>query len=248
MQEGDEMKIKHMSINCFCLVLLLSFSIIKDCRACLEPTENSTKPKVIYLTFDDGPSPLTGKFLDVLNRYNVKGTFFLVGNQIPENADTVKRIYEEGHSIGLHTYTHSYRIIYSNRNNFIKEMQQCQDEICSLTGARPIVIRFPGGSQKRLDDDFLTQLHSLNYKVFDWNAYTSDGVDYRLSSERLRNEATKTTITCYPIILLMHCDYVNKNTLSALPWIIKYYQQQGFEFKTITDETQEYYFPIYKRK
>lgn len=241
------MKTKYISMKCLCLAFILSFFTMNDCLAFLDPTENTTKPKVIYLTFDDGPSPLTGKFLDILDKYNIKGTFFLVGNQIQDNAEVVKRLYDEGHGIGLHTYTHNYKAIYSNRNAFLMEMQKCQDEVYNLTGTRPNIIRFPGGSRKRLDDDFLIQLHSLDYKVFDWNAYTSDGIDYRLPSERLYKEATKTTITCYPIILLMHCDYVNKNTLAALPWIIKYYQQQGFEFKAITNETQEYYFPIYKK-
>lgn len=242
------MKLSRIFLKYFCLTIAFNLALVCNCTAALNPEEDSTKPKIIYLTFDDGPSPLTGKFLDVLDKYNVKGTFFLVGNQITENAEVVKRIYDEGHSIGLHTYTHNYKAIYPNRNTFLKEMSQCQDEIYNLTGSRPNIIRFPGGSRKRLDETFLNQLHSLNYKVFDWNAYTSDGIDYRLPPERLYNEATRTTITCYPIILLMHCDYVNKNTLAALPWIIKYYQQQNFEFKAITNETQEYYFTIYSKR
>ena len=127
MQEGDKMKTKYISMKCLCLAFILSFFTMNDCLAFLDPTENTTKPKVIYLTFDDGPSPLTGKFLDVLDKYNIKGTFFLVGNQIQSNAEVVKRLYDEGHGIGLHTYTHNYKAIYSNRNAFLMEMQKCQD-------------------------------------------------------------------------------------------------------------------------
>lgn len=202
--------------------------------------------KVIYLTFDDGPSILTEKILDILKENDVKGTFFIIGNQIKGFESVIKRTHEEGHAIGLHTYTHKFKKIYTNRKSFIDEMLKTQEEIYSITGTKPTVIRFPGGSRKRLTRDFLDQLHSYSFTIYDWNAYMSDGLNCKASPDRLYREATKTTVSEYPIILLMHCDYMHINTCKALPKVIKYYNDNGFQFKLITGETPELYFPIGK--
>jgi len=207
-------------------------------------TEENESNKIIYLTFDDGPSVMTDKVLDILKENDIKATFFLIGNQIADQKVVTKRIYDEGHSIGLHTYTHKFKRIYSSKQNFIKEMKQCQDEIYSVTGVRPNIIRFPGGSYKRLSKSFLNIIHDNNFKVYDWNAYMSDGVNFKTPVSKLYREATKTTVSEYPIILLMHCDYMHKNTCKALPMVIKYYKDKGYEFRIITEDTPECIFPI----
>ena len=202
--------------------------------------------KVIFLTFDDGPSIITAEVLNILKENEVKATFFLIGNQINGLECVVKRIHNEGHSIGLHTYTHDFKRIYSNRNMFIKEMLQCRDKINEVVGISPNIIRFPGGTQRRLTDDFLNNLHSYDFKVYDWNMQTIDGINPKVSQDRLYKEATEGSEELSTIILLLHCDYMHKNTCRALPWIIKYYKEQGYEFKTITKDTPELYFPIIK--
>lgn len=137
----------------------------------------NTDNKIIYLTFDDGPSyNVTNKVLDILKENNVKATFFLIGNQIDGLEDVVKRIHKEGHIIGLHTYSHKIKKVYSIRNSFINEMLQCREKINAVVGVSPSIIRFPGGSYKRLSETFLTKLHSYNFKVYDWNMVTSDGL------------------------------------------------------------------------
>jgi len=200
--------------------------------------------KVIYLTFDDGPSIMTDKVLDILKDNDVKATFFIIGNQIKDQEAVVKRIFNEGHSIGLHTYTHTYKNIYPSRKGFISEMLKSQNEINSLIGIKPTTIRFPSGSRKHLTKTFLEQLHSYNFKVYDWNACMSDGVNCKTPADKLYRDATKTKDTEHPIILLMHCDYMHKNTCIALPKVIKYYKDNGYEFKIINDKTPETYFPI----
>jgi len=204
--------------------------------------------KVIYLTFDDGPSVMTDKVLDILQQNNVKATFFLIGNQIKGYEDMVKRIYTQGHSIGLHTYTHTYNKIYSSRKGFISEMLKSQSEISSIIGVKPTTIRFPSGSSKHLTKAFLEELHGYNFKVYDWNAVMSDGVNCNTPPDKLYREATKTTVREHPIILLMHCDYMHKNTCKALPRVIKFYKDNGYEFKVINDKTPENYFPIKRIK
>jgi len=204
--------------------------------------------KIIYLTFDDGPSIMTDKVLDILKENDVTATFFIIGNQIKGQEAVVKRIFNEGHSIGLHTYTHTYKNIYPSRKGFISEMLKSQNEINDLVGIKPTTIRFPSGSRNHLTKPFLDQLHTYNFKVYDWNACMSDGVNCKTPIDKLYRDATRTKDTEHPIILLMHCDYMHKNTCIALPRVIKYYKNNGYEFKIINDETPENYFPIKNKK
>lgn len=222
-------------------------SFSKMCTNVSLANQQNIEKKIIYLTFDDGPSVTTNKILDTLKEKDVKATFFLIGNQIVGFEDTVKRIHKEGHSIGLHTYTHKFKRIYNNNDNFIKEMKHCSDEINNITGVNPNIIRFPGGSRKHLNNEFLCRLHEENFKIYDWNLQVSDGINPNLSSNKLFKEATADNDSISPIILLMHCDYMHKNTCKALPEIIDYYKQQGYIFKPITEDTPELYFPPSKR-
>jgi peptidoglycan/xylan/chitin deacetylase (PgdA/CDA1 family) len=237
------LKVLAIFIYVYIFIILFSQSQIV-LAAPVAPIEDKNIEKVIYLTFDDGPSILTDRVLDILKENEVKATFFIIGNQIKGFENTIKRIHEEGHSLGLHSYTHKFKLIYSSSDIFINEMLETQSEIHSLTGIHPTIIRFPGGSRKRLTKPFLVQLHSLKLKVYDWNAYMSDGINWHASPDKLYTEATKSTVSEYPIILLMHCDYMHKNTCKALPKVIKYYKDLGFEFKIISEDTPEYYVPL----
>ncbi|WP_243145826.1 polysaccharide deacetylase family protein [Clostridium chromiireducens] len=206
-----------------------------------------SKKKIIYLTFDDGPSSkVTSTVLDILKENRVKATFFLIGNQIKGREAVVKRIYNEGNSIGLHSYTHNYEKIYSDENNFIKEMVACRNEINKVVGISPNIIRFPGGSHKRLSYSFLKKLHERNFKVYDWNLENSDGLKPKTAPDELYLKAIKGSEKKDNSILLLHCTDNHQNTCKALPRIIKYYKSKGYEFRTITEETKELYFPIKK--
>jgi peptidoglycan-N-acetylglucosamine deacetylase len=212
-----------------------------------EVNENdvSNKKKVIYLTFDDGPSyKVTGKILDILEEKEVKATFFVIGNQIEDKEDVLKRMNEEGHSIGLHTFTHKYKCIYCHEDCFIREMIECRDEINRVVGISPNIIRFPGGSYKHLNKEFLNRLHENNLKVYDWNLDNSDGLNPKQSKDVLYKNAIKGSKDLKTINLLMHCTDMNKNTSEALTKIIDYYKNQGYEFKTIEEDTPEMYFRI----
>lgn len=216
----------------------------------LDTTEEVTRDrkKVIYLTFDDGPNKkITNEMLDILKENDVKATFFLIGNLIEGVEDVVKRIDDEGHSIGLHTYTHKFKKIYSNEDKFIQEMLDCRNEINKVVGISPNIIRFPGGSSRHLSNNFLNKLHNNEFKIYDWNMENSDGVNAKLSPDKLYRKATKGSKDLPTIILLMHCTPINTNTCKALPQIIEYYKAQGYEFKAITEDTTELYFPMTKK-
>jgi len=159
----------------------------------------------------------------------------------------IRRINDEGHSIGLHTYTHKYNNLYCNNDKFIKEMIDCRNEINRVVGISPNIIRFPGGSCKHLSKNYLKKLHDNKFKIYDWNLDNSDGLNPKSSPDKLYRKAIKGSEDLPTIILLMHCTPMHSNTCKALPKIIKYYKSQGYEFKTITEDTPELYFPISKK-
>lgn len=199
--------------------------------------------KVIYLTFDDGPSDIvTNKILDILKEKNVKATFFIVGRKIHGREETMKRINNEGHSIGLHTYTHDYKKIYTSPKSFVDEMERTGEEVKRATGITANIIRFPGGTKPYLNKSLLNSLHQKNYRIFDWNAALTDGLNPKASTGKLVKESSKIIGNRSKVILLMHCDAANANTCKALPKIIDSYREKGYIFKSITNDTPEFYF------
>ncbi|MBC8059330.1 MAG: polysaccharide deacetylase [Clostridiaceae bacterium] len=201
--------------------------------------------KEVYLTFDDAPGDkITEKILKELKNCGIKGTFFIVGNRIKGREKVLKQIVNEGHSIGLHSYTHKFKKIYSRPKAFIDEMVSTSDEIYNVVGIRTYLLRFPGGSKPFMNKDLLQQLHSYKFKIYDWNVPVSDGIDARCSPERFYKEAIKTRKFKSPLIILMHCSGENQNTVEALPQIIDYYKKLGYNFKTLTVDSPEYYFRV----
>lgn len=210
------------------------------------PTKQSNyiKPlKFVYLTFDDGPTyVVTDALLDQLKKEKVKATFFVVGKEIEGKELILKRIYKEGHSIGLHTYSHNFKKIYKSSGDFINEMKKASNTIKGVIGIAPKIIRFPGGSSKRLNTLTLEALHKNNFKVYDWNVNVYDGINPYLSATQLAQNSHIIKGNKNIAIVLMHCNFNNKNTVKALPQIIKYYIDLGYKFKTITEDTPEYYY------
>ena len=139
-----------------------------------ERTETVTpKGKTIYLTFDDGPSVHTKELLDVLKKYGVKATFFVVDT---ECVDLVSRIVEEGHSVGIHTISHDYREIYASEEAFFADLLGMQQIIYEKTGVMTYLMRFPGGSSNtvsKFNEGIMTRLtqavEDAGFYYFDWN-------------------------------------------------------------------------------
>ncbi|NLM35754.1 MAG: polysaccharide deacetylase [Clostridiales bacterium] len=205
--------------------------------------------KVIYLTFDDGPIPrITEDVLDILKKYEVKANFFVVGKEIKGREHILKRIYEEGHGIGLHTYTHKFSSIYKSDEEFIKEMDATRDLVKEVIGVDTGAIRFPGGSDLMLSQRLLQKLHERDYRVYDWNANLEDGLKKGLSVNTLVENAKKIKGDKSRVFLLAHCNSNNRNTCKALPAIIEYYKKEGYIFRVIDENTEEYYFKIRKNK
>ncbi|BAQ14420.1 putative polysaccharide deacetylase [Clostridium botulinum] len=229
------------------LALIFSGVIAFNYKVKADKKEDTSDKKEIYLTFDDGPSDKTTEdILDVLKENDVKATFFIIGKYIEGREDVLKRIVKEGHSLGLHTYSHNYKTIYQNNKVFIDEMLKCQNEIYKATGVKTNIIRFPGGSVKRLDERFKKELEKEGFKIYDWNMALTDGINPRSPVSKFYKEGTKRKKPLSKVILLAHCDHLNKNTCRALPDIIKFYKDKGYEFKIIDKNTPEFVFPYKK--
>lgn len=202
------------------------------------------KEKIMYLTFDDGPSANTEKVLDILDKYSIKATFFVTGEN-PEYADMIKTIYDRGHALGIHTFSHEYSKIYVSKDAYMEDLQKVAALIKDKSGQDVHIVRFPGGSSNTVSRNYcqgvMTQLSqemdSNGYQYYDWNAHNGDG-DPSLSAESLYNRAMKDIKGKDEVMMLMHDGAGNENTVESLDDVLQSMVQQGWTFKTI-EETAE---------
>lgn len=194
-----------------------------------------TNKKIAYLTFDDGPYYLTHKFLDVLDKYNVKATFFTIGsdkkkcydNRSKECYPLYKKIVDNGHTIANHTYSHAiWKGLYKSSSSFITQVKKQENLIKEQTGVITNILRFPGGSSTagKLKNSIIAELRKNNYGWVDWTSQNGDGGSISSKSQALSN--FKKTINEDIEVVLFH-DY-NYITLSMLPDAIKYLESKGY--------------------
>ncbi|BCZ44362.1 xylanase deacetylase [Clostridium gelidum] len=200
--------------------------------------------KVVYLTFDDGPSEtVTPHILDTLKAENVHATFFLVGKAIDESKvtkDLVKREVEEGNAIGNHTYSHNYNYLYPNKtvnvDNVMADVNKTNQSLKNIFGENfsTRAIRFPGGHMTWKGMDSMDALmKEKDYHQVDWNAMTRDAEGKPKNAEQLKQELIKTIVGRQKAVILMHDTYGKEETAKALPGIIQYLREQGYEFRTM---------------
>lgn len=223
---------------------------VKKVRDILENKGEHDGKKIAFLTFDDGPSiTVTPQILDVLKNYNIKATFCLVGQSInssEKSRDIVRRTFEEGHTLANHTYSHNLRNLYpGNKINveyFMEEIDETNAAIKNVVGQgfNTRVLRMPGGymSREHYKDpnlaEFNTKLKEKDMYSIDWNAYDFDSEGYRKNAAQLLNEVKKSVGTKEKVVILMHDTYGKEETAEALPQIIEYLKDQGYEFRTIS--------------
>ena len=204
--------------------------------------------KVVYLTFDDGPSTTnTPQVLDILDRYNVKATFFVLGSSIDKN-DQAKEILKEqvkrGHAIANHTYSHDYSYLYPNGvmnvNNIISDLEKSENSMKAVLGNdfSTRVIRLPGGYWSWEGRTAMKEaMEQQGYYNVDWNALNKDAEGKKKNADELVQCVKEGIQSLGPnadnVVLLMHDTYGKEETVKALPLIIEYLQDQGFEFRTI---------------
>ena len=199
--------------------------------------------KTIYLTFDDGPSYLTCNILDILRKENVPATFFVIGPHIYEYKDVVKKAYDEGHTIAIHSDTHKYSEIYADDKNYFNDLYLINEKIYNITGHHSHILRFPGGSSnlisKHYNEGIMTRITEKlikdNYYYFDWNIDSGDASG-TLPKEKIIANATG-PMHAGTNIILFHDASTKKTTVEALPYIIRFAKANGYTFSRITKET-----------
>lgn len=194
--------------------------------------------KTVYLTFDDGPSARTEEILNILDKYHVKATFF-VTMQNEKYDYLIKRMFDEGHTVGLHTASHNYREIYASEDAYFNDLKQIQDKVYNLTGYRSVIIRFPGGSSNtvsRFNSGIMTRLTSLvterGYYYHDWNVDSGDAAG--ALEERQMNNIRTYSPKFNTITLLMHDSSNKYATVNSLEEKIKYYLDNGYSILPLT--------------
>ena len=200
--------------------------------------------RTIYLTFDDGPSPKnTPAILDTLDDYGIKATFFLVGTSVASQPDLVREIYDRGHKIGCHSYTHEYADIYASVDNMMAELAAWEKAVEAALGFVPEerLFRFPGGSSLCKDQTIRQALAEAGMRMFDWNIVNNDCFLSTRPADMTAEEYIQKNVTSTfqyslglknsPHILLMHDTYAE--TAEFLPWIIDYLTEQGCTFDTL---------------
>ena len=221
-------------------------TIIVKARELPEPVDPGAK--VIYLTFDDGPSSYTKKLLEVLDKYDAKATFFVTHNNSIANEMIVKE-HEAGHTVAVHTYTHDYKTIYASEKAYFDDLNKMNDIIEELTGERAAIIRFPGGSSNHVSksycDGIMTKLaadmEELGILYYDWNV---DSGDAGSSSPRTNAQeyweplyknvingiAYKAKNGCFSVVLQHD---VKNFSVNEVENIIKWGLENGYEFRAL---------------
>ena len=197
----------------------------------------NTNSKIVYLTFDDGPSePVTNLILDILKEQNVKATFFVLGSNVNKYPEIVKRAYIEGHYIANHGYSHNYEKIYSSANSVLDEYNKTEEAIQNAIGVKEYashLFRFPGGysgsSYKTVKKQAGKLLNNNNISYIDWNVLTGDAQGAN-TKEKILNNVKKYSKDKNNIVLLMHDTSSKILTYETLTEVIKYLRSEGYIF------------------
>lgn len=198
----------------------------------------SSDTKRAFLTFDDGPSSNTPPILDILKEKGIKATFFVLGSNVEKAPETVKRIYEEGHFIANHGYSHVYTSIYQSPQTVLDEYNRCNQLVRDAIGEQEYnshLFRFPGGFVGGQYAEIKNQAKDLllqnNIVHVDWNALNGDSETKEPTVDFELQRIADTTCDKQSVVILMHDAEAKKVTVEALPNIIDYLKGQGYEFK-----------------
>ena len=194
----------------------------------------------VYLTFDCNPGENTEAILDVLARYNLKATFFVVGDETGENDAIYQRIVNEGHTLGMNSYSNQYSSIYSSAQSFEEDYTKISDFIYETTGIESKLYRFPGGSSNRISNvnmaEFVRILNQKGVVYFDWNVSAGDtAVDYTVDD--VISNVTEGIMQYKTSVVLLHDDENKTVTVEALEPLINQLKQMHADILPIDENT-----------
>lgn len=188
--------------------------------------------KIAYITIDDGPSKYTSQILDILNKNDVKATFFFIDGNMKKYPQEVNELVEYGHSIGFHTVSHDKEILYSNQEQMLNEFETCKETFKSITGKDSNLIRIPYGSKPNMSQEGMDILEENDFLVWDWNLDTQDwkGTTDNIVSNILYYGRNKSKL-----VILIH---EKQQTVDALDSIIRVLKERGYKIMPITEDIE----------
>jgi peptidoglycan/xylan/chitin deacetylase (PgdA/CDA1 family) len=210
-------------------------SVVKPGKSSNTGNKGNPAPssRTIYLSFDDGPTAHTSQLLDILDKYNAKATFFMLGPEIRQHSAVMKRMVEAGHGLGLHGMTHQVKKIYASPAAAVAEMNQDNELLFQATGQRTSLIRTPYGSKPYLKKAFRDQLTGAGYHIWDWNV---DSNDWRYTKnpehfvQTVLRDVRRLKKQGRTPVVLMHD---KPSTIKVLPQIMAALQKEGYSFEPL---------------
>lgn len=203
--------------------------------------EDLVGSKTVFLTFDDGPSQGSDEILDVLAERGVKATFFVNGKSNRVLSDKLRRIAREGHSVGMHSYSHRYNIIYASMENFLDDFYRNYLYIQAETGKAPEILRFPGGSINIFNisnyQSIVAEVLRRGFIYYDWNVSAGDAIMEATNQSIIDNVINGVHLCWGPAVVLMH-DNGKPALASALGTVIDRLAAEGYEFKPLDNSVK----------
>lgn len=214
-----------------------------------EKTDDNTQ-KIVYLTFDDGPSENTDRILEILKQFDVKATFFVTAQYgtVEERAERCRSILGEGHTIGLHTYSHNYEKIYASVDSYLEDMNRINEEVYAATGYRASLIRFPGGSSNHYNQSVCRELtqevERRGYTYHDWAVSCGDAEGKNLSASQVMRDTADECEKRSKSVVLFHDTPSQDTTVEALAGLIQELREKGYEFRALDNTIRPFQFVI----
>ena len=238
------MKNRHLRLAVgFLLSLLLICMWVGRISAQPDAVPTSAdEEKVVYLTFDDGPSAVTADILDYLAQEEVPATFFVIGIDTERGRGLLRRMVEEGHSVGLHSYSHVYSEIYASPDAFFADQQKLRTFLKGTIGYTPSIFRFPGGSSNTVAEEWV--LAGIRQRAgeegltwFDWNAVAEDSGPTASPPGEMADNIIRSGGEKDRILILMHDNSIRTTAVDCLRIIVPYYKEKGYRFEALTPAT-----------
>lgn len=209
-----------------------------------EPAAEFTeKEKTVYLTFDDGPSENTLDILSILEKYDIKATFFMSGGESERSKEIMKAVADAGHTIGIHSISHDYNEIYASVESFLEDMNRTYECVSEATGVRPQIMRFAGGSinnyNRLIYPQLIAEVTRRGFTYYDWNVSGEDATTHATWSSIYNNvlNGIENNSTSRAIVLL-HDSADKQLTVQTVEDIIIALQADGFSFEELDNSVK----------
>ena len=214
--------------------LLIFFMLIITCVSLLNfnKINYAENKRIAYITFDDGPSKYTSQIVDILDENDVKGTFFMLNDNMKVFSNVVRRIVDEGHGAGFHGVRHDIKKLYKTEDSAIEEFKTCDRTFYNITGKNSKIIRIPFGSKPNMVESLYNKFVAEGFLLWDW---TIDTEDWKSSRDQIVSNILYYARDKDEIVILLH---ENERTVSCLNDIITILKERGYDIRPITSDVK----------